>query len=77
LEELTCLENAVLPIIIRNGVATPEETEWITGLLVRVGLAGQLDKRPDTTSGGENRRCAIVRALANRPRIVLDLGERQ
>jgi len=71
LEELTCLENAVLPITIRNGSATPEETEWITSLLVRVGLGGQLHKYPDTMSGGENQRCAIVRALANRPRIVL------
>ena len=71
LEELTCLENAVLPITIRKGTVTPEETEWITGLLVRVGLGGQLNKYPDTMSGGENQRCAIVRALANRPKIVL------
>ncbi|MCX6612499.1 MAG: ABC transporter ATP-binding protein [Acidobacteria bacterium] len=71
LEELTCLENAVLPIIIRKGSATQEEVEWIHGLLVRVGLGGQLHKSPDTMSGGENQRCAIVRALANRPRIVL------
>jgi lipoprotein-releasing system ATP-binding protein len=71
LEELTCLENAVLPILIRKGEATSEELEWIRSLLVRVGLGEQLDKYPDTMSGGENQRCAIVRALANRPRIVL------
>lgn len=71
LEELTCLENAILPITIRKGDVTPEETTWITNLLVRVGLGGKLDKYPDTMSGGENQRCAIVRALANRPRIVL------
>lgn len=71
LEELTCLENAVLPVTIRNGMATAGETEWIKELLVRVGLGGQLDKYPDTMSGGENQRCSIVRALANRPKIVL------
>ncbi len=71
LEELTCLENAALPILIRKGEATSEELEWIRSLLVRVGLGEQLDKYPDTMSGGENQRCAIVRALANRPRIVL------
>ncbi len=71
LEELTCLENAVLPILIRKGEATSEELEWIRSLLVRVGLGEKLDKYPDTMSGGENQRCAIVRALANRPRIVL------
>lgn len=71
LDELTCLENAVLPISIRNGSPTSDELEWIKSLLVRVGLGGKLDKYPDTMSGGENQRCAIVRALANRPRIVL------
>jgi ABC-type lipoprotein export system ATPase subunit len=71
LDELTCLENAVLPISIRNGSPTLEESAWITSLLVRVGLGGKLHKYPDTMSGGENQRCAIVRALANRPRIVL------
>jgi ABC-type lipoprotein export system ATPase subunit len=71
LEELSCIENAVLPIIIQKGSATTEELEWIHGLLVRVGLGGQIHKSPDTMSGGENQRCAIVRALANRPRIVL------
>lgn len=71
LEELTCLENALLPITIRTGQATPEQVAWINTLLVRVGLGPQRDKFPDTMSGGENQRCAIVRALANRPRIVL------
>jgi lipoprotein-releasing system ATP-binding protein len=71
LEELTCLENAMLPITIRQGSVTPEQALWVEGLLSRVGLAGQLHKYPDTMSGGENQRCAIVRALANRPRIVL------
>lgn len=71
LDELTCLENAVLPITIRSGSVTPEETEWVTSLLVRVGLGEQLHKYPDTMSGGENQRCAIVRALSNKPRIVL------
>jgi lipoprotein-releasing system ATP-binding protein len=71
LEELTCLENALLPITIRNGQPTPEDVAWINTLLVRVGLGPQRDKFPDTMSGGQNQRCAIVRALANRPRIVL------
>jgi lipoprotein-releasing system ATP-binding protein len=71
LDELTCLENAILPISIRNGSPTSDELDWIKSLLVRVGLGGKLDKYPDTMSGGENQRCAIVRALANRPRIVL------
>jgi ABC-type lipoprotein export system ATPase subunit len=39
--------------------------------LERVGLGGQIHKRPDTMSGGQNQRCAIIRALANQPKIVL------
>ncbi len=71
LEELTCLENALLPILVRSGLATAEETEWIKTLLTRVGLGEQLHKYPDTMSGGQNQRCAVVRALANHPKIVL------
>jgi lipoprotein-releasing system ATP-binding protein len=71
LAELTCLENALLPVTIRKGSAEPQEIEWISSLLVRVGLGDQLHKFPDTMSGGENQRCAIVRALANKPSIVL------
>ena len=40
-------------------------------LLERVGLQSQLHKHPDTMSGGQNQRCAIIRALANQPKIVL------
>ena len=43
----------------------------VRGLLERVGLAAEVDKRPDEMSGGQNQRCAVVRALANEPRIVL------
>jgi ABC-type lipoprotein export system ATPase subunit len=71
LDEFTCLENALMPITIRRGAAPPAERERVIGLLRGVGLGGQLDQTPDTMSGGENQRCAIVRALANRPRLVL------
>ena len=36
-----------------------------------VGLGDRLHHRPDELSGGEQQRVAIVRALANRPSIVL------
>jgi len=71
LEELTCLENALLPISIRSGSATTAQTAWIGDLLHRVGLGEQLHKYPDTMSGGQNQRCAVVRALANQPKVVL------
>jgi ABC-type lipoprotein export system ATPase subunit len=71
LDELTCLENALVPITLRNGEATAPERERVIGLLERVGLGAQLHKYPTMMSGGQNQRCAIIRALANEPKIVL------
>jgi ABC-type lipoprotein export system ATPase subunit len=71
LDEFTCLENALMPVLIRHGRATEAQRARVTGLLRRVGLGGELGKRPDEMSGGQNQRCAIVRALANEPRVVL------
>ena len=71
LEEFTCLENALMPLTIRDGDVSEADREHVIRLLERVGLATQLAKRPDAMSGGQNQRCAIVRALANHPKIVL------
>jgi lipoprotein-releasing system ATP-binding protein len=71
LDEYTCLENALLPLIIRSGRVGEEEYARVVRLLERVGLGHRLENHPDAMSGGENQRCAIVRALANAPRIVL------
>lgn len=71
LDEFTCLENALMPLTIRDGEVSEEDRDHVIHLLERVGLATQLAKRPDAMSGGQNQRCAIVRALANNPRIVL------
>lgn len=71
LEEFTCLENALMPLTIRDGYVGDTDRERVIELLERVGLGTQLSKRPDEMSGGQNQRCAIVRALANSPKIVL------
>ncbi len=71
LDEFTCLENALMPISIRQGSPNQEESERVIGLLKRVGLGKQLNQTPDTMSGGQNQRCAIVRALANAPDLIL------
>ena len=71
LDEFTCLENALMPIVIRHGGVTEAQRAHVVGLLRRVGLDGDLPKRPGEMSGGQNQRCAIVRALANEPRIIL------
>lgn len=71
LDEFTCLENTLMPLTIRNGDTTKEERDRMIGILNRVGLGTQLHKRPEEMSGGQNQRCAIVRALANSPKLVL------
>src|SRR5215468_10516423 len=71
LDELTCLENVLIPVTIRKGEVTEEETQRAIQFLGRVGLETQLHKHPDTMSGGQNQRCAIIRALVNQPKVVL------
>jgi ABC-type lipoprotein export system ATPase subunit len=71
LDEFTCLENVLMPLTIRDGDVSEADRERAIKLLERVGLGDQLSKRPDEMSGGQNQRCAIVRALANVPKIVL------
>jgi lipoprotein-releasing system ATP-binding protein len=71
LDEYTCLENVLLPLLIRHGSITEAEYARVVQLLERVGLGHRLDNHPEEMSGGENQRCAIIRALANTPRIVL------
>src|SRR5215475_4891608 len=71
LDELSCLENVLTPITISKGEASEDEKSYVLALLERVGLADQVYKHPDAMSGGQNQRCAIIRALANQPKIVL------
>jgi len=71
LDEFTVLENALMPLRIRQGGVTREDRRWIEWLLRRVGLTDRMHCRPRHLSGGQQQRGAIVRALANRPKVVL------
>ena len=68
LSEFTVLENALMPQWIRSRGA---DKEWVKSLLGRVGLGDRLNSRPNELSGGQQQRVAIVRALANRPKLIL------
>lgn len=67
---LSAYENVELPMLIA-GVPTKERENRAKQLLAMVGLSDRINHRPDELSGGEQQRVAIVRALANRPSIVL------
>jgi ABC-type lipoprotein export system ATPase subunit len=69
LPQCTVLENAMVPALVnkeRSGVR-----ERALHLLDRVGLSHRLSHRPGQLSGGERQRVAVVRALINRPRLLL------
>jgi lipoprotein-releasing system ATP-binding protein len=70
LPEFSALENVMLPQMIA-GAPRREARAKAAVLLERVGLAQRLSHRPARLSGGEQQRVAIVRALANDPKILL------
>lgn len=72
LPQCTALENVLVPTLARAERADPAEMRArARELMDRVGLAGKLDSRPAQLSGGERQRVAVVRALINRPRLLL------
>ncbi|HEY5208856.1 MAG TPA: ABC transporter ATP-binding protein [Stellaceae bacterium] len=70
LPEFSALENVMLPQMIA-GIAKAEARRRAMELLAMVGLTPRASHRPARLSGGEQQRVAIVRALANAPRVML------
>ena len=66
----TVLSNVELALTIA-GVGKEERRARATHALERVGLGGELNKRPNQLSGGQMQRVAIARALVNNPDILL------
>jgi lipoprotein-releasing system ATP-binding protein len=72
LPQSTVLENVILPSLALAKKPNPAEVKSrAEKLLERVGLTGQMHQKPHQISGGERQRAAVVRALINRPRIIL------
>ncbi len=69
LPQCNVFENVCLPTLVnRTAVGVKERA---LHLIERVGLSERLTRRPAQLSGGERQRAAVVRALMNRPRLLL------
>lgn len=72
-EELTVLENALLPLLPDGRDRVRENTDHALELLTLFGLDRRVRWRPRQLSGGERQRVGLVRAMVGRaPGIVAD-----
>jgi lipoprotein-releasing system ATP-binding protein len=70
LPQCTVLENVLVPTLPDKSLRGDAKERGIQ-LLKRVGLGERLGHRPGQLSGGERQRVAVVRALINRPKLLL------
>ncbi len=70
LENLTLVENVMMPMII-GGLNKKKRKQRAIELLKVVGLQDHLKKKASQLSGGQKQRVAIARALANNPDIII------
>lgn len=68
--QLSLLENVLLPLL-PQGKITKEQQEWAEYLIQKVGVWEQRSQKPAEMSGGECQRAAVVRALVNKPKLIL------
>jgi ABC-type lipoprotein export system ATPase subunit len=70
LPTLSVMENIELPMALA-GVKKPQRRARATELLRYFGLELLAGRSPESLSGGERQRVALIRALVNRPRVLL------
>ncbi len=71
LPQLTLWENVLLPFLPQGNKISKEQKEWAEYLIQKVGIWEQRNQKPAEMSGGECQRTAVVRALINKPELIL------
>jgi len=72
LPQCTVLENVLVPTLANKDAALRDgAVERAKQLLDKIGLGARLTHRPGQLSGGERQRVAVVRALINKPKLLL------
>lgn len=70
INNLTVLENVLLPTIYSRGRTNIDYRKKAEELLIRFGIFERKDYRPNKISGGQQQRVAIARALIMGPKII-------
>jgi ABC-type lipoprotein export system ATPase subunit len=71
LSSLSVMENIMVASVFGGKPFGKEQQSAAAGLLARVGLADRAGAKPFRLSTGEQQRVAVVRALINKPRLIL------
>ncbi|WP_311481132.1 methionine ABC transporter ATP-binding protein [uncultured Anaerococcus sp.] len=71
LNNLTVIDNVIFPIKKDKSLTKEEKRQKALDLLETVGIKDKADSYPSELSGGQQQRCAIARALASDPEILL------
>jgi len=70
ISHLSVLDNVEMALRL-SGIAAKERKERAIKVLIQVGLADHINKKPNQLSGGQMQRVAIARSLVNNPKILL------
>ncbi len=70
LPQCNLIENVLIPTLVDRSDHN-QKTQYAEELLKRVGLLEHRNKLPGQLSGGECQRAAVVRAMINRPSLIL------
>jgi ABC-type lipoprotein export system ATPase subunit len=71
INELTVLENVLIPSLIKNKFLNGKDKKRALEILEYLSIANKKDNLPFEISGGEKKRVEIARAIMNNPKIII------